>query len=357
MRCALPALVAAALLAAGCSGGGDGGGGDGGADAQPAAATVTETVDDAAAGSDTSSEPSGGSFEDIPDIVQEVEPSVVAVERDGGEGSGVIWSESVIVTNNHVVEGADQVGVVFADGSRADARVRATDPLTDLAVLEVDSTSLPAAEFAETLPRVGELAVAIGNPLGFENTVTAGIVSGIHRAIPGAAQGAPALVDLLQTDAAISPGNSGGALVNSEGTVIGINVAYIPPEARAVSIGFAIPSLTVIDVVEQLLENGEAQHSFLGVEPAELTPQIAERFDVDAERGVIVLRVVEGSAAEAAGLEEGDLIVSIEGEPLETVEDLLATLRQHQPGDTVTLEIVREGERRTIDVTLRDRPA
>jgi serine protease DegQ len=325
--------------------------------------TVTETVaapaqvqNEDGTESSTDAETSG-TFADIPDVVQEVEPSVVAIERDGGEGSGVIWSDEIVVTNNHVVEGASEAAVVFADGSRVDARVRATDRVTDLAILEVERSNLPEAEFADRLPRVGALAIAIGNPLGLENTVTAGIVSAVHRAIPGAAQGAPALVDLIQTDAAISPGNSGGALVDAAGRVIGINVAYLPPAARAVSIGFAIPAPTVVDVVEQLLEDGRAEHAFLGVEPAQLTPQIAEQFDVQAERGVIVLGVVERSAAEAAGVRTGDVIVSLDGDPLETVEDLLATLRRRSPGDTVDLRILRDGEELTVQATLQDRPS
>jgi S1-C subfamily serine protease len=358
MRLPLVAVLSAlAFAAAGCSGG-EGGGADTGAVAQPAAQTTTAEPDGRSTGA-----PEGGagastsSFGLIPDIVQDLEPSVVAVQLESGEGSGVVWNERIVVTNNHVVEGMDAVELVFADGSRADARVRASDPVTDLAILEVPDGNLPGAEFAEQLPRVGELAIAMGNPLGLENTVTAGIVSAVHRSIPGAAQGAPALVDLIQTDAAISPGNSGGALVDGEGRVIGVNVAYLPPEARAVSIGFAIPSPTVIDVVEQLLEDGQAEHAFLGVEPGPLTPEIAERLDVPAERGVLVLGVVDDSAATEAGVREGDVITSIDGEPVETVEDLLGRLRQFEPGDMISLEVVRDGETQTLEATLRDRPA
>jgi serine protease DegQ len=357
MRLPLVAVVSAlALAAAGCSGGG-GAGEDTGAVAQPAAQTTTAESDGRSTGATQGGAGASTSFAVIPDIVQDLEPSVVAVQLESGEGSGVVWNERIVVTNNHVVEGMDAVELVFADGSRADARVRATDPVTDLAILDVPDGNLPGAEFAEQLPRVGELAIAMGNPLGLENTVTAGIVSAVHRSIPGAAQGAPALVDLIQTDAAISPGNSGGALVDGEGRVIGVNVAYLPPEARAVSIGFAIPSPTVIDVVEQLLEDGQAEHAFLGVEPGPLTPEIAERLDVPAERGVLVLGVVGDSAATEAGVREGDVITSIGGEPIETVEDLLGRLRQFEPGDTISLEVVRDGETQTLEATLRDRPA
>jgi serine protease DegQ len=357
-----PLLALLILLALGALAGcGEAEGQDG--EGAAASATVTVTTPAPAQASsgqpETSGETATGTFADIPDVVQEVEPSVVAIQRDGGgEGSGVIWNDEIVVTNNHVVEGTQTVDVVFADGSRVEAAVRATDPQTDLAILDVETGNLPEATFAERLPRVGALAIAIGNPLGLENTVTAGIVSAVHRAIPGAAQGgAPALVDLIQTDAAISPGNSGGALVDADGRVIGINVAYLPPASRAVSIGFAIPAPTVIDVVGQLLEDGRAEHAFLGVEPAELTPQIAEQFDVEAERGVIVLGVVESSAAEAAGVQRGDVIVSIDGDPLETVEDLLATLRRRSPGDEVQLRVLRDGREQTITATLQDRPA
>ena len=346
------ALAAAlvALLLAGCASSEPENGG-----------TATEAVPETET---SAAEPSGGSggaeegaFAEIPDLVDDVQPSVVAVAVEDGEGSGVIWDASgIVVTNNHVVEETDEVEVVLANGTRAEGRVRARDPLTDLAVLEVEGRSLPAARFSDELPRVGELAVALGNPLGFENTVTAGIVSGVHRAIPATGNDAQALVDLIQTDAAISPGNSGGALVNREGEVIGINLAYIPPEAGAVAIGFAIPSGTVSDVVRQLLEDGEAEHAFLGIRPAELTPQLAERFGADAERGVLVASVVDGSAADQAGIESGDVIVAVDGELMRRVEDLLALLRTRTPGDVVSVTIDRDGDRDEVDVELVDRP-
>ena len=294
-------------------------------------------------------------FSAIPDLVEELQPSVVSIVLDDGEGSGVIVDEDTIVTNAHVAGDADTVQVVLASGRRVDADVEATDLRTDLAVLSVSGENLPGAEFAEHLPRVGELAIALGNPLGFENTVTAGIVSGLHRAVPSSGQ-TPALIDLIQTDAPISPGNSGGALVNARGQVIGVNVAYIPPEARAVSIGFAIPSVTVMSVVEQLQDNGRVRHAFLGVRPADLTPQVSERFDIDVESGVLVLSITEDSPAGEAGVREGDVVVGIDGDEIRVVEDLLSRLRQNEPGQRVTLEIVRDGDRREIEVTLSDRP-
>jgi serine protease DegQ len=295
----------------------------------------------------------------IPEVVRELQPSIVAILAGAGEGSGVVYdADGVVVTNNHVVEGNERVQVALADGDRVDAEVLATDPRSDLAVLRTQRRNLPAAGFADRLPAVGELAIAMGNPLGFENSVTAGIVSGLGRAIPGSAAQNPALIDLIQTDAAISPGNSGGALLDGEGRVIGVNVAYIPPNtAGAVAIGFAIPAPTVVDVVGQLLEDGRVSYPFLGVTPAPVTPQIAARLDLDREEAVIVLDVGAGTPADEAGIETGDLIVSIEGEEVRSVEEFLALLRRRDPGETVEVGVLRDGEEEQLEVTLAERPS
>lgn len=347
MRLALvPAVAALALALLGCSAG------DEDAPEAVGTTTVTETAPGDSAATDSSSIPGFGA---IPDLVEELQPSVVSILLDNGEGSGVIVDEDTIVTNAHVAGDAGEIQVVLASGRRIEASVEGTDNCTDLALLSVPDGQLPGAEFADELPRVGELAVALGNPLGFENTVTAGIVSGLHRAIPSSGQ-TPALIDLIQTDAPISPGNSGGALVNGRGEVIGINVAYIPPEARAVSIGFAIPAPTVTDVIRQLEETGRVRHSFLGIFPGPLTPQVADRFGIDVETGVLVLEVTEGTPAAEAGLEAGDVIVAVDGEETAIVEDLLSGLREHEPGDRIGLALVRDGEERDVEVTLADRP-
>jgi serine protease DegQ len=339
-------LVLAAILVAGCTGDDE--------TAEPAPPTVTQTRTETVTATPALG---GGEIEGIPELVRRVSPSVVAVVLENGEGSGVIWSEDgTIVTNNHVVSGTSTVDVVFATGERVEADVMATDPLTDLAVIQAGRDGLPAAEFSDRLPAVGELAVAIGNPLGFEGSVTAGIVSGLHRRIPTGSPEGLALVDLMQTDAPISPGNSGGALVDGDGRVIGINVAYIPPAGGAVSLGFAIPGRTVVDIVEQLLEDGEAQHSFLGVEPRELTPEVVDQFGLETGTGVLVFAVEAGSAAARAGLRAGDVIVSVDGEEMTRVEDLFAVLRQRSPGDRVTLAIVRNGEELEVTAVLTDRP-
>jgi serine protease DegQ len=294
----------------------------------------------------------------IPAIVRKVEPSVVTISHDQGTGSGVVWSkDGVVVTNAHVVGNAQQVEVAFFDGQRADGRVRATDPDTDLAVVDVERRDLAPATFRTALPAVGELAVAMGSPLGFQNTITAGIISGLHREIPGsAAQGIRSLVDLIQTDAAISPGNSGGALVNGSGEVVGINVAYIPPEQGAVAIGFAIPGATAVDVVGQLLRNGRATHSYLGITPDQVSRQIAAQLGLDQARGVVVLEVGEGTPAAEAGLQPGDVITGMDEARVDTVEDLFGELRQRQPGTQARLTIVRDGRSQEVTVTLADRP-
>jgi len=296
---------------------------------------------------------------DIPAVVRKVEPSVVTISHDQGTGSGVVWSkDGVVVTNAHVVGDVRDVEVAFFDGRRADGHVRATDPDTDLAVVDVERKDLEPATFQKTLPAMGELAVAMGSPLGFQNTVTAGIISGLHREIPGSAQqGIRSLVDLIQTDAAISPGNSGGALVNGRGQVVGINVAYIPPEQGAVAIGFAIPGATAVDVVGQLLKSGRATHSYLGVQPDQVTGEVASQLGLDQARGVVVLEVVQGGPAKRAGLRPGDVIVRIDDAAVDTVEDLFGELRQRKPESRARITFVRDGRQQEATVTLADRPA
>ncbi len=338
--CALVLGAAFALVAGGCSSGDS---------VTPAASPTTATSPSAAA--------SGASGDGIPADVERVAPSVVTVLTKSGLGSGVVWSsDGIVVTDNHVVAGSTTLEVAFADGRHSPGRVQATDPVTDLAVLQVDRTGLPGSTFQKGLPRVGELAIALGSPLGFENTVTAGIVSGLQRSIPGSGTQTQSLVDLIQTDAAISPGNSGGALVNANGEVIGINEAYLPPSTGAVSIGFAIPASTVTDVVEQLLKSGSAKHAFFGLQPGQLTSQIAQQLGLGQARGVVVLDVVAKGPAEKAGIKPGDVVTAIDGSALETVEAFLSTLRPHQPGDTVTATLLRDGKQQDVKVTLTNRP-
>jgi serine protease Do len=314
--------------------------------------------------------------EPVARVASQVGPSVVQVNVDvtqdtpfgpqsqEGLGSGVIYrKDGYIVTNNHVVEGASELNVAFADGTTERAQIVGRDPDTEIAVLRVDRDDLPAASFNEDEDLVvGQLAVAIGSPSGFESTVTSGVISGLGREFPpelvaGDPTAARSLVDLIQTDAAISPGSSGGALVDRDGEIIGINVAYLPPgETGAVNIGFAIPSDTAISVADQLIETGEVSSAYLGVVTTDLSPEDAERFDLPVDSGAIVSDVEPGSGADEAGVRRGDIIVALGDTPIENTGDLLGDLRDYQPGDTVGLTIVREGDEQTLDVTLGERP-
>lgn len=300
-----------------------------------------------------------GVFGEIPRIVREVQPSVVTILapslRGEGQGSGVIVrDDGLVVTNAHVVEGARVVRVAFASGDRLPAEVVAADRRVDLALVRVDRDGLPAVRFADAPPTVGELAVAVGNPLGFENSVTAGVVSGLNRSIPSGGA-TPALVDLLQTDAPISPGNSGGALVGADGRLLGVNVAFIPPQARAVSIGFAIPAPRVRAAIDDLLADGDVEEAFLGVILSPLTPQISQQFGIAAQEGAIVLDVERPSPAAAAGVRPGDVIVGVDGRPVEEVEQVLAALRRSDSGDRLALTLLRGDQRREVSVRVEER--
>lgn len=289
----------------------------------------------------------------IPDLVARIEPSVVTIVTDKGLGSGVVYkSDGTIVTNAHVVGQATDVQVAFADGARVPGRVSATDTVTDLAVVKANRTGLPAIKLRTGLPRPGESVLAMGSPLGFENSVTQGIISGVNRQVPGSAKQGHPLVDLLQTDAAISPGNSGGALIDDSGKLVGVNEAYIPPSAGAVSLGFAIPAATVQNVADQLIANGHAKHPALGLAIGQLTPDIAAALHLPVTTGVLVRDVATGGPADKAGVKAGDVITKFNNTDIRTVEDLYGALRKTNPGDLVTLQIHRGNGTQSITVTL-----
>jgi S1-C subfamily serine protease len=293
----------------------------------------------------------------IPALVENLAPSVVTIFTDGGLGSGVVYSEDgLILTNEHVIRGNTSVEVAFADGQRVAGTVKATDPVTDLALVQADRTGLPKPTYQTNLPKVGEGALVLGSPLGFENTATAGIISGLHRSIPGSASNSLSLVDLIQTDAPISPGNSGGAVINMRGEIIGISEAYIPPSAGAVALGFAIPAATAVEVAEELLADGTAEHAYLGLTPGELTAQIAGQLGIGQVSGVLVLAVAGDGPAGRAGIRPGDVIESVEGTELTAPEKLLAELRTKNPGDTVNFTVKRGGQTRDVKVDLTERP-
>ena len=314
--------------------------------------------------------------EPVARVAAAVGPSVVQVnvqvsqqtpfgtEQGQGLGSGVIYREDgYVITNDHVVRGGSNVEVAFADGTTEPAEVVGLDPTSEIAVLKVDRDNLPAAAFkTDETPIVGQLAVAIGSPAGFEATVTSGIVSAVGREFPQELLGndrdaARALSDLIQTDAAISPGNSGGALVDRDGNIIGINVAYLPPgDTGAVNLGFAVPSDTAVSVADQLIETGEVTIPYLGVGTADLTPEVAERFDLSVDSGALVQTVEPGSGAEEAGVRENDVITALGRDEVASYGDLFGALREYRPGETVELTVVRNGNERTLDVPLGERP-
>jgi serine protease Do len=312
--------------------------------------------------------------EPVARVAAEVEPSVVQVNVSGvqqtpfgtqqeeGIGSGVIYREDgYIVTNSHVVQGADEVEVAFADGTTERGEVVGTDRTTDLAVIRVNRDNLPAASFGDGRDLlVGQLAVAIGSPSGFQSTVTSGIISGLGRELSpqltgGSAQD-PSLVDLIQTDAAVSPGSSGGALANRDGEVIGINIAYLPPDQTgAESIGFAIPSYTVVSVADQLIQDGVAAQPYLGIYLSDLTPEAARRFDTQTEYGVLVEEVESGGPADSAGLKRGDIITALDSADVRSSGDLLSALRRHRPGDSVEMTVLRDGKQLGVELRLGER--
>ncbi len=347
---AVALVIFASVVAAGCSS----------SSAHSKSASSTSTTGSAALGSPAAATgvtpPAADSG--IPGLVARVSPSVVTILRsDGGLGSAVVWStDGTVVTDDHVVNGAKQVTIAYADGRRGNGTVLAGDKTTDLAVVKADRSGLPAATFARTEPPIGSTAIAIGSPLGFENTVSVGVVSGLQRSIPGSASQGAALANLVQTDAAISPGDSGGGLFDGTGQVIGINEAYLPPSTGAVEIGFATPVSTVQQIVPQLLKNGKAVHPFMGVQVAQLTPDIASQLGVSVKQGAIVMAVESGSPAAKAGIKEGDIITAVDNTQVNVVEDFIGALRAHQPGDVVTLTVVRGSSTMQVKVTLGEQP-
>jgi len=308
------------------------------------------------------------------EVATKLGPSVVNIAISGtsqgrqyaGEGSGVIYTkDGMILTNNHVVTDdtgnvVQNIEVTLATGERLPATVVGRDPLTDLAVITVDAgNGLPAATFNTDLPEVGEYAIAIGSPMGYENSVTLGIVSGVARSIDGVTgtEGL-ALTNLVQTDAPISPGNSGGALGNASGDVIGINVAYLPPgETGAVNIGFAIPAATATQVADQIIQTGSATHAYLGVGTQTVTPDLQQQFGLSRSSGVLVADVTAGGPADKAGLQQGDIIVKIDDQDMTESSNLMVAIRDKQPGDTVQVTIDRNGTSQVVSVTLEERPA
>ncbi|MGZ9192742.1 MAG: Do family serine endopeptidase [Gemmatirosa sp.] len=278
------------------------------------------------------------------------------------DGSGFIVSrDGYILTNNHVVGDADRVKVTLTDHRVFNAKVIGGDPTTDVAVIKIDGSDLPSVVLGEdTTTRVGDWVVAVGNPLGLDFTVTAGIVSAKGRSsrdLPGLLGGQYSISDFIQTDAAINPGNSGGPLLNSRGEVIGINSAIASRTGFYSGYGFAIPVSLARGVMDDLIKHGRVRAPVLGISIDEVSPEDAKVAGVDRIRGVIVrgFSPAEGSPAEKAGLQPGDVIVAIEGREVDRVSTLQRVVRAHEPGETVGVDVMRYGKRQSFKVRLLER--
>lgn len=322
-------------------------------------------------------------LEGYADLVEEVSPAVVFIEVTGqraevtpqlpqnmppqlrryfdgltpgqqaprqGLGSGFIISpEGQIVTNHHVVAGAKSIKVKLADGRSFDAELVGSDPLTDIALLQVETdVDLPTVDFgsSETL-RVGDAVVAVGNPFGLGGTVTSGIISALSRDI-----NAGPFDDFIQTDAAINRGNSGGPLFNNEGDVIGVNTAIISPGGGSVGIGFAVPSDLVQTAVADLADDGQLTRGWLGVQIRPMTEEVADVLGYDTPKGAVVEAVSDDSPAKAAGLRTGDIILSFDGTEITELRDLTRAVATTAPEQDVTVNVLRKGKERTLSVTI-----
>ncbi len=293
-------------------------------------------------------------FDDTPGA-QRRGRSVPQQPAQEGLGSGVIVSaDGYILTNNHVVNGADTIKVSLNDGRELTAKVVGTDPQSDLAVIRIDAKNLPAITFADSdTVEVGDRVLAVGNPFGIGQTVTSGMVSGLGRASLGLDY-----EDFIQTDAAINPGNSGGALVDAEGRLVGVNTAIYSRSGGSQGIGFAIPSNLAHNVMEQLATNGKVVRGYIGVGVQDLSPELADQFKLDATtKGALVTNVVPGGPAAKAGLKEGDVITSFDGKPVTDARHLKLTVATVAPGTKVTADVLRDGKSVGLNLKISTRPS
>jgi len=295
-------------------------------------------------------------------VVDAIGPAVISVRRTSrtrdlydGAGSGVIISpDGYALTNNHVVKGAGRVEGVLHDGSVAGAEVVGTDPDTDLALLRLSGRRHQHAVLGDSdALRVGELSIAIGNPLGLQATVTVGVISALRRTLRG--ESGRLIEDVIQTDAALNPGNSGGALVDADGAVVGINTAII---GGAQGICFAVPSNTAKSVVPELMRNGRVARGWFGIggQTQELSRALVRRIGLDVESGVLVVAVSSGGPAAAAGLEVGDVVLKLEGHPTPSVDAVHKLLTRERIGRRVGLEVLRNGQPIKLELAVTERP-
>jgi serine protease Do len=380
--------------------------------AQPTAQATFPAVSGVTNGSASTTAPAAGNLDAVASlegsvqaIYQKVNPSVVNIDvligssttsqnpfgnqqgTPSGEalGSGFVWDkQGHIVTNNHVVAGASSIDVIFSDGLTVPATVVGTDPDSDLAVIKVNVPTdrlQPVTLADSTQVKVGELAIAIGNPFGQNGSLSVGFVSGLGRELPVNSENASAsttgsyiIPDIIQTDAPINPGNSGGVLVNDQGMVLGVTAAIATTSSAGSGVGFVIPSVIVQKIVPALIQNGAVQHSWVGISGTTMRPELATPMGLNSDqRGALVATVTDNSPASKAGLVPstkqvtingqqtqvgGDVIVSVNGSPIKTFDDLITYLaRSTDPGQKITLGILRDGKAMNVDLTLAARPS
>lgn len=268
-----------------------------------------------------------------------------------GQGSGFVFAannnKTYILTNNHVIEGNDKISVKFLDGREFEAKIKGTDPKSDIAVIEIEASGLPVVQIGDySQLEVGEWVVAIGNPFGLSHTLTVGVVSAKGRTSLGIND----YEDFIQTDAAINPGNSGGPLVNLDGEVIGMNTAIFSRSGGYMGIGFAIPINLAARIANQLIEKGEVERGYLGIMIQPLTADLAKSFDLKNDKGILIAQVTKNSPADKAGLKAGDVIVNYQGRPMSDTGDFRNQVALAQPGSKVEFDIIRDGKQRNISV-------
>ncbi len=278
---------------------------------------------------------------------------VMRQPQQEGLGSGVIVSaDGYVLTNSHVVKGADTIKVTLGDGRELTAKVVGTDPQTDLAVIKIDAKDLPAITFADSdVVEVGDRVLAVGNPFGIGETVTSGMVSGLGRATLGLDY-----EDFIQTDAAINPGNSGGALVDAEGRLVGVNTAILSRTGGFQGIGFAIPSNLARNVMEQLVTKGKVVRGYLGVSVQDISPALADQFKLSTRSGALVAEVSSGSPAEKAGIKGGDVLTKFNGKNIKDARNLKLSVATVLPGTKVPVEVLRDGKDLKVDIAIGNQP-
>ncbi len=271
-----------------------------------------------------------------------------------GLGSGVIVSpEGYLLTNNHVIENADDIEVALSDGRRANAKLVGSDPETDVAVLKIDLDRLPVITFGDAdALQVGDVVLAIGNPFGVGQTVTAGIVSALGRS----QLGINTFENFIQTDAAINPGNSGGALVDARGNLMGINTAIFSRSGGSLGIGFAIPATTARQVMEGLIRDGAITRGWIGVEPRDLTPEIAQTFNLPVNQGVLITGVLQNGPAGAGGIRPGDVVTAVASTPVKNTSQLLSAVAELKPKASAVISVQRGSKTLELVVVVAERP-